>query len=126
MEGIVAAALVMIIILALLALTLKTYANFWYRVMVADPFAIINSIMTSEEVPANWRVRPLEALAKRYRDSAFGRVLYRLLLNWYLSRLDRLVQTIKISSLIEKADKLEYIEAFKEIRADWSSSTDLF
>ncbi len=126
MEGILAAAGVMVIILALLALTLKNYAAFWYKIMVAGPFAIINELMTTEEVPAGWRIRWLEALANRNRASWWGRSLYRLLVGWYLFRLGRLAHTVRISSLISKDDKADYMSAFQEIRSVWSSSSDLF
>jgi hypothetical protein len=126
MEGILAATLIMVIVLALLALSLKKYADFWFKVLVVDPFEMINSIMTTEEVPSQWRIRFIESLVNQNRTSSFWRAMRWLLVKWYLFRLDGLVHTIKISSKIRKADKAEYFEAFKEIRSDWSSSPELF
>ena len=125
MEGILGMILVLVIVIALLALTMSRYAAFWYRVMVADPFETINAIMDSEEVPTRWRIRFLEALAAD-RSSFWGRAGRALLARWYLFRLDRLIVSIRHSSLIKKADKLDYLAAFKEIRAAWSSSPDFF
>ena len=126
MEGILAATLIMVIVLALLALTLNKYAEFWFKVLVVDPFETINSIMTTEEVPPQWRIRFVESWVNQNKPSSFWRAMRWLLVKWYLFRLDRLVYTIKISSKIRIADKAEYFEAFKEIRSDWSSSPELF
>ncbi len=126
MEGLLAATVVMVIVLILLALTLNKYAAFWYKMMVADPFETINFIMTTEEVPARWRIRFIETLVRRNRSSAFERAVRWLLVKWYVYRLDRLMYSIKINSLIKSQDKLEYKEAFQEIRAAWKDSPDLF
>jgi hypothetical protein len=127
MDGILVAVLIMIVVLAVLALTLNKYAEFWFKVLVTNPFDVINTVMTTSEVPPGWRIRFIEALVKKNPASAFWRAMGRLLVNWYLYRLDRLVHTIKISSKIRSADKADYYEAFKEIRSDWrSAGTDLF
>lgn len=124
-DGILVLTLIMVIVLAILALTLNKYAAFWYKVMVADQFALINSIMTTEEVPMKWRIKVIESLVRKNKPSFFWRKIDRLLVKWYIFRLDRLVNSIKTSSLIKDPDKLEYIEAFKDIRAAWNSSSDL-
>ncbi len=126
MEGILAATLIMMIVLALLALTLNKYAEFWFKVLVVDPFETINLIMTTEEVPPQWRIRFIESWVNQNKASSFWRAMRWLLVKWYLFRLDHLVYTIKISSKIRTADKAEFFEAFKEIRSDWSSSPELF
>lgn len=125
MAGILGLTLVMMIVIAILALTMNQYAAFWYKTLVADPFETINLIMDSEEVPAKWRVRFLEARAQD-RSSFWGRASRGLLARWYLFRLDQVVVSIRHSSLIKPADKKDYLAAFAEIRAAWKSSPDFF
>ncbi len=125
MRDLLAASLVMCLILALLALFINKYTAFWYKVMVNDRFETINSIMTTEEVPAEWRIRIIDSLARKNQSSSFWRIIAALLMKWYIFRLGRLIKSIKASSLIKDQDKLEYIDAFKEIQSAWSSSLDL-
>jgi hypothetical protein len=125
MDVLLALTLIMVIFLAILALTMSKYANFWYKTFVAGPFDLINSIVSTEEVPDSWRIKPIETLANKNKTSALGRTLNWLLVKWYVFRLDRLVHTLRLSSLINKEDKLEYIEIFKEIRSRWCSGSDL-
>ena len=125
MAGILGLTLVMMIVIAILALTMNQYAAFWYKTLVADPFETINMIMDSEEVPGRWRIRFLEALAQD-QSSFWGRASRGLLAKWYLFRLDQVVVSIRHSSLIKPADKKDYLAAFADIRADWKSSPDVF
>jgi hypothetical protein len=124
MRDLLVASLIMCLILVLLALSLNKYTAFWYKVMVNDRFDMINTIMTTEEVPAKWRIKILDSLVRKNKGSSFWRIIAALLMKWYIFRLGRLIKSIKASSLIKDQDKLEYIDAFKEIQSAWSSSLD--
>lgn len=105
--------------LALLAWFSLRYASFWHSRLVNDRFAAVNEIVMTGDVPARWRLRPIEQLMRRNSDAPFWRSVHRLLYRWYIFRLDRLTQTIRTSSIIRKADKAEFVEMLGEAREEW-------
>jgi hypothetical protein len=112
--------LVLVVFLVILSIFLNKYAEFWYRLLVTNRLALINSIILTEEVPAVWRVPLLDGAASR-GTSLFWRKVRWLLYAWYLYRLDRLCSLIRNSSFIKKDDKHEFLEALAQIRSDWAS-----
>ena len=126
MDSLLVASLIMIVILALIALFTKHYAAFCYKLMVSDKLEIINSIMTTEEVPLKWRLKILENIVQKHPVLIFSNLITAFLKQWYILRLNRMLIYIKRSSLIKGQDKQEYISAFKEIEIDWAGGgTDI-
>lgn len=113
----------MIVILALLALFTKHYAAFCYKLLVKDKLEMINSIITTEEVPLKWRLKILENIVQKHPVLLLSNLITTFLKQWYILRLNRLLIYIKRSSLIKGQDKQEYISAFKEIEMDWASGS---
>jgi hypothetical protein len=113
--------LVMAAVLAVFAWFLHGYAAFWHKILVNDRFAAVNEIVMSEDVPAGWRLKGVEQLVRRNPHAPFWRKVHAWLYRWYVFRLDRLIREIKISSIIKKDDKLEFIEILGDIRAEWLS-----
>jgi hypothetical protein len=105
--------------LALFAWFSLRYASFWHNRLVNDSFAAVNEIVMTGDVPARWRLRPVERLVRRYPDAPSWRRVHTLLYRWYIFRLDRLTHNIAISSVIRKADKAEFIETLGEARDEW-------
>lgn len=123
MTALLLASVAMCIVLALLAWGSYKYAAFWHKVLVNDHFAAVNEIVMTEDVPAAWRLKVVERLIGRNPGAPFWRKVNALLYRWYIYRLDRLVREVRISSVIRKQDKLEFIQSLGDIRAEWLSRT---
>ena len=121
MGSLLIAGLIMCVALGIFAWFSYKYASFWHKTLVNDRFAAVNEIVLTEDVPAAWRLKPVERLVARNPRAPFWRKVRVLLYRWYVFRLDRLVREIRISSVIRKDDKLEFIETLGEIRAEWIS-----
>lgn len=113
------AGLFMGVTLGLFAWFLYRYASYWGRVLVSDGFALANDIILTEEVPAGWRLKPVEAFVRRDPQAPMRRRIHALLFGWYIRRLDGVVHQIAASSIIKKADKLELITALQMVRSEW-------
>ena len=118
MLDLLAVTLAMVGFIVVLSFFMNHYAAFWYKTLVADQMAVINSIMLTEEVPASWRVPLLDPAARR-GASPFWNKLRLWLDAWYIHRLDRLMKAIVSSSYLSEDEKIEFIEALTQIRAAW-------
>ena len=98
------------------------YANYWTRVLVSDSFGLANTIILTEEVPAGWRLKRVEAFVERDPQGSIRRRANALLYRWYIRRLDGVAHEIASSSIIKKQDKLELITALQLIRSEWQST----
>ena len=119
MVSLVVLGLAMAAALALLAWFSLRYASFWHSRLVNDNFAAVNEIVMTGDVPARWRLRPVERLVRRYPGAPFWCWVHTQLYRWYIYRLDRLIHTIRTSSVIRKADKAEFVEMLGEAGAEW-------
>lgn len=119
MVSLVVLGLAMAAALALFAWFSFRYAAFWHNRLVNNNFAAVNEVVMTGDVPARWRLQPLERLVRRYPGAPFWRKVHALLYRWYIFRLDRLIHTIRTSSVIRKADKAEFIEMLGEAREEW-------
>ncbi len=94
--------LILVVSLGLLALFTKRYADFWFKFLVSDKAALVDEVLSSEELPAKWRLPLLERAAKRGAPGSFSHRLEPLLKRWYLYRLDRLIRSFQTTSFINK------------------------
>lgn len=111
--------LIVAVVLGFYAWFLYRYTAFWHNRLVNDSFAAVNEIVMTGDVPTRWRLQAVERLIKRNPHAPFWRRVHTLLYRWYIFRLDRLTREIRISSVIRKADKAEFVETLDEARAEW-------
>jgi hypothetical protein len=126
LDTLLISALILLVGLGLLAFFSKRYADFWFNVLVSDKAAVVNEVLSSEELPSGWRLPLLERVAKGGQLGQFSPHLESLLKRWYLYRLDRLIRSFQNVSFVNKNLKNEYLAGLVEIRADWQERQDLF
>ena len=118
--------LMLVVGLGLVAVFSKRYADFWFKFLVSDKGELVNEVLSSEEIPAKWRLPLLERAAKQDSIGFLSHNLELLLKRWYLFRLDRLIRSFQQTSYINKNLKAEYLAALQEIRDEWQDRQDLF
>jgi len=118
--------LMLVVGLGLVAVFSKRYADFWFKFLVSDKAELVNEVLASEEIPAQWRLTLLERAARRSDQDAQSGTLGSLLKRWYLYRLGRLIRSFQHTSYINKNLKAEYLAALQEIRDEWQDRQDLF
>ena len=118
--------LILVVGLVTLGWFTKRYADFWFEKLVSDKAELVNQVLASEDVPPKWRLRLLERAAKNESLGFLSSSLAGLLKRWYLFRLERLIGSLGAVTYINKDLKAEYLEALKEIMAEWQERPDLF
>jgi len=116
METIVASLLVMCLGLGLIALFLRGYADFWFRVMVVNKGEALEQLETGD-VPSRWRRKAAERLA--LSNGIFARAAGALLKWRYIRRLRALEGYIRAHRRLSADEKAGSLELIGETRRRW-------
>ena len=126
LSALLLSSLILLIGLGLLAWFTKRYSDFWFRTLVGNKIDLVNEVLTSEELPRKWHLTLLERFVSRNNASSIARHLRALLKRWYLFRLDRLIQSLRHASFIDRSENAEFLTGLQEIRNEWLTRQDLF
>jgi hypothetical protein len=110
--------LIMLAGLMAIALFVRWYTAFCYKMIVNDQSAVLDEILLTGEVPAHWRKPRLEKLALRLNGRA-GRFMQRLLMRGYARRMKGMISFARGNRRISPEEAANIARELRETADDW-------
>jgi hypothetical protein len=107
-----------------IALFVRWYTAFCYRMIVHDKSDVLDGLLLTGEVPTRWRRRRLEKLALGTRG-CLGRLMKRCLMRSYARRMKGLISFVHGNRRISPAEAKEIARELRETAQDWLKCEDL-
>lgn len=116
--------LIMLAGLMAIALFVRWYTAFCYKLIVRDQSAVLDEILSTGEVPVHWRKLRLEKLALRLRGRT-GRILQRLLMRGYAHRMKTMISFVRGNRRITPEEAADVARELRETAEDWLKCENL-